>query len=34
MEMQRILFVDDGSSDRTWMTICALHDEHPGEIFG
>lgn len=29
-----ILFVDDGSIDRTWTTICALHDEHPGEIFG
>lgn len=29
-----ILFVDDGSTDRTWTTICALHDEHPGEISG
>ena len=29
-----ILFVDDGSADRTWATICALHDEHPGEISG
>ena len=29
-----ILFVDDGSSDRTWATIRALHDEHPDEISG
>ena len=29
-----ILFVDDGSTDRTWTTICALHEEHPEEISG
>ena len=27
-----IIFVDDGSTDRTWQTIRALHDEHPNEI--
>lgn len=27
-----LLFVDDGSVDGTWAAICALHDEHPGEI--
>lgn len=25
----RILFVNDGSDDKTWETICALHDEDP-----
>jgi glycosyltransferase involved in cell wall biosynthesis len=27
-----ILFVDDGSTDRTWRIIRELHEEHPGEI--
>ena len=27
-----ILFVDDGSTDRTWAIIRELHDAHPGEV--
>ncbi len=29
-----LLFVDDGSADRTWEIVRALHDEHPEEISG
>lgn len=27
-----ILFVDDGSTDRTWPVIRELHDAHPGQV--
>lgn len=27
-----ILFVDDGSTDRTWPILRELHDTHPGEV--
>ena len=28
----RVLFVNDGSKDRTWESIARLHEEHP-EVF-
>lgn len=33
-EESGILFVDDGSSDRTWAIIRELHEVHPGEVSG